>query len=72
MSSLTSALGPAQLSSEDLLAFQEACYRDPVEFMQSVLGNWFTSPLSWVHRGWLAILLRRTCLLYTSDAADEL
>lgn len=72
MSSLTSALGPAQLSSEDLLAFQEAYYRDPVEFMQSVLGNWFTSKLSWVHRGWLAILLRRTDFLPKYGELDKI
>ena len=26
----------------------------------------------WLHKGWLRGMLRMTCLLYTSDAADEL
>lgn len=46
----------SNLSTQDLIALQNAYYADPVEFMRSVLADWFTAPLSWVHRGWLAIL----------------
>lgn len=62
----------SNLSTQDLIALQNAYYMDPVEFMRSVLADWFTAPLSWVHRGWLAILLRRTDFLPKYGELDKI
>lgn len=62
----------SNLNSQELLAIQEEYYRDPVAFLREVLGNWFTAPLSWVHRGWLAILLRRTDFLEKYGEIDKI
>lgn len=67
MSSNTTAL-----SSEELRRLQEYYLTDPVAFMQEVLGGWFTQPLAWVHRGWLAILLRRTDFLPKYGELDKI
>jgi len=42
---------------------QERLYRDPVLFCRLPLANWFPKKMPWVHRGILAILLRRTDFL---------
>lgn len=62
----------SKLSDQELLALQESYLLDPVDFMQSVLGNWFTSPLTWMHRGWLAIILRRTDFLPKYGELDKI
>ena len=60
------------LNPEELKSLQEYYLNDPVAFMQEILGNWFTSPLSWVHRGWIAILLRRTDFLPKYGELDKI
>lgn len=40
-----------------------ALFEDPVFFCRSVLPHWFPTPMPWLHRGVLAILLKRTDFL---------
>ena len=47
-------------------------YLDPVAFMQEVLSDWFYQPLTWMHRGYLAILLRRTDFLPKYGELDKI
>lgn len=42
---------------------QEQLYRDPVLFCRQLLAHWFPRKMPWVHRGVLAIVLRRTDFL---------
>ena len=39
------------------------CYQDPVLYCKTFLNHWFSGPIPWVHRGILALLLRRTDFL---------
>lgn len=47
-------------------------YLDPVAFMQELLGDWFYKPLTWMHRGYLAIMLRRTDFLQKYGELDKI
>ena len=60
------------LTESELRSLQEYYLTDPVAFMREVLGNWFTEPLAWVHRGWLAIILRRTDFLPKYGELDKI
>lgn len=46
--------------SGSLADFVREGYHDPGLLCRKVLGHWFTSPLSWVQRGLLAILTRKS------------
>lgn len=62
----------SNLSQEEIKSIQEYYYSDPVAFLQEVLPHWFSAPLSWVHRGWLAIMLKRTDFLPKYGELDKI
>lgn len=66
MSNLTS------LSEEEKKSLRKELYLDPVLFLRTILPHWFTEPLSWMHRGYLAILLRRTDFLPKYGELDKI
>lgn len=66
MSNLTS------LSEEEKKNLRKELYLDPVLFLHTILPHWFTEPLSWMHRGYLAILLRRTDFLPKYGELDKI
>ena len=66
MSNLTS------LSEEEKKNIRKELYLDPVKFLQTILPHWFTEPLTWMHRGYLAILLRRTDFLPKYGELDKI
>ena len=47
-------------------------YLDPPLFMTTVLSHWFYEPLTWMHRGYLALLLRRTDFLPKYGELDKI
>lgn len=60
------------LTDEDKAELRKAYWLDPVAFMQEVLSDWFYTPLTWMHRGYLAILLRRTDFLPKYGELDKI
>lgn len=53
----------AELSKEERQALALGWYSDPVLFCGTALEHWFPKRMPWVHRGILAILLRKTDFL---------
>jgi hypothetical protein len=47
-------------------------YLDPVFFCHTFLGHWFQGEISWLHRGLLAILLRKTDFLLKYGELDKI
>lgn len=62
----------AKLSSEDRKNLAARAYRDPVFFCRFFLAELFPSEIPWVHRGILAILLRRTDFLLEYGQLDKI
>lgn len=60
------------LSDEEKALLRKRYYLDPVAFMQEVLSDWFFTPLNWMHRGYLAIILRRTDFLPKYGELDKI
>lgn len=60
------------LSDEDKRNLVRELYLDPVKFLRTILPHWFTEPLTWMHRGYLAILLRRTDFLPLYGELDKI
>ena len=60
------------LSDEEKKSIRRELYLDPVLFLRTVLPHWFTEPLTWMHRGYLAILLRRTNFLPKYGELDKI
>lgn len=60
------------LSEEEKKNLRRELYLDPVLFMRTILPHWFTEPLTWMHRGYLAILLRRTDFLPKYGEVDKI
>jgi hypothetical protein len=52
------------------IELQEQFYSDPVLFCRQALASWFPKKMPWVHRGILAILLRRTDFLTKFGVED--
>jgi len=48
------------LTKEETLALAAKCLRSPSEFCRIFLKEWFPTKMPWVHRGILAMRLRRT------------
>lgn len=55
------------LTKEEALALAKRGYEDPVWFCKFFLSHWFPGRIPWVHRGVLAILLRRCQFLLNFD-----
>lgn len=60
------------LTEEEKAHLRRRYYLDPVAFMQEVLSDWFFTPLNWMHRGYLAIILRRTDFLPKYGELDKI
>lgn len=60
------------LSEEDKKKIRRELYLDPVLFMRTILSHWFTEELTWMHRGYLAIILRRTDFLPKYGELDKI
>jgi len=52
-----------KLTPQEAEAIAGNCYTDPVQFCHVFLSHWFPGEISWLHRGLLAILLRKTDFL---------
>lgn len=53
----------SQLTQEEAKALAARGFIDPVFFLRFFLPDWFPTTIPWVHRGIMAILLRRTDFL---------
>lgn len=51
------------MTPEELHTLRVECYLDPTLFARVFNPHWFSQPMSWVHRGMLALLLRRADFL---------
>ncbi|KKL46798.1 hypothetical protein LCGC14_2341930, partial [marine sediment metagenome] len=60
------------LTKEEILALMEKASLDPVFFCRTFLAHWFPKPVPWVHRGILAILLRRVDFLLDYGDLDKI
>lgn len=67
-----SSVSYSVLSDEEKKTLRRELYLDPVLFMRTILSHWFTEPLTWMHRGYLAILLRRTDFLPKYGEIDKI
>lgn len=47
------------------------CFRSPARFLRTFMNEAFSTPLPWLHRGWLAILTRKTDFLLDVLDHDE-
>lgn len=57
---------------EDLKTIRRECYLDPVAFCRHFFPHWFARPVPWVHRGIMAIVLRRTAFLHKYGELDKI
>ena len=62
----------ADLEEAEKAELRKKYWLDPVAFMQEVLSDWFYKPLTWMHRGYLAIILRRTDFLPKYGELDKI
>ena len=60
------------LSQEEREKLQLQFYTDPVDFMQTCLKRWFFKPLSWVHRGFVALMTGKTRFLSKYGELDKI
>ena len=60
------------LSREEKDRLMEDGFEDPVFFCRTFLPEWFPGPMPWVHRGMLAIMLRRTDFLHAYGELDKI
>lgn len=58
------------LSPEELQTLRVEGYADPIFFFRFFLPDWYTSPLGWLHRGIVALLLRRADFLLNFGEED--
>jgi len=64
------AVNAANLSYAEVQALRLECYLDPVLYARTFHRDTFYAPMSWVHRGMLAILLRRADFLLNFGEED--
>lgn len=60
------------LSKPEIEAVAKRAYLDPVFFCHTFLGHWFPGEIAWLHRGLLAILLRKTDFLIQYGELDKI
>lgn len=61
---------PLSPSEREALLIQ--FYNDPVDFMQTCLDRWFYEPMSWVHRGFIALITKKTRFLSKYGDLDKI
>ncbi len=49
----------SDFTKEELVRIARRGYEDPLWFLQTFLRDWFPGPMPWVHKGIVAILVRR-------------
>lgn len=58
------------MTPEQLHSLRLECYLDPTLFARTFNRHWFSAPMSWVHRGMLALLLQRADFLLNFGYED--
>lgn len=61
-----------QLDEKAKRDLRRELYLDPPKFLTTILSHWFYEPLTWMHRGYLALLLRRTDFLPKYGEVDKI
>ena len=61
-----------QLTKGEAEEVAKKAYLDPVFFCHTFLSHWFPGEISWLHRGLLAILLRKTDFLLKYGELDKI
>lgn len=61
-----------QLDEKAKRDLRRELYLDPPKFLTTILSHWFYEPLTWMHRGYLALLLRRTDFLLKYGEVDKI
>ncbi len=64
--------GQGEMDGWDAKRIAAECYQDPVLFCKYFLNHLFPSPMPWVHRGFLAILTKRTDFLLKYGELDKI
>lgn len=60
------------LSKEEIQTLALKGYADPVFFCRTFLSEWFPKDIPWVHRGILAVVLKKTDFLLTYGELDKI
>ncbi|KKM07035.1 hypothetical protein LCGC14_1738030, partial [marine sediment metagenome] len=62
----------SQLTKADREALIEETYADPVLFLQTFLNHLFPNPVPWLHRGIIAIILKKTEFLFKYGELEKI